>query len=243
MDNKVLAIVPARGGSKSIERKNVVQVCGLPLIAYTLNALRGIRHDIDHIVSTEDEEIKEVAVRYGGNVPYLRPIELARDETNIIDVIDDVLMKAGREYEYVMLLQPTAPLRSSEDIDAALELADTHGARSVCGFMKVDSFHPWYMYYLEEGKKIRQVVETKPGMRRQEFPEALWRNGAIYLFRVDMYRAERKFISDDCVPYIMPAERSINIDGPEDLKLAEYYLQDQVAKIKEQKYNFKIKNR
>jgi len=232
MEESVLAIIPARGGSKSIERKNIVELGGMPLIVHTLRALTGARHNIDHIVSTEDEEIKEVAVRFGGHVPYLRPVELAQDDTNIREVIDDVLAKSPEEYEYIMLLQPTAPLRSSEDIDAALELAAVHKAESVCSFIKVDSYHPWYMYYLEDGQRIKQVVETEPGMRRQDFPEALWRNGAMYLFKTEMYRREKKFITEDCVPYIMPAERSVNIDGEADLKLAEFYLQQEKARIK-----------
>ena len=233
-DVSVLAIIPARGGSKGVKRKNITSLGGLPLIAHTLKAVNGVRHEIDHIVSTEDEEIKEVSVRYGGYVPFLRPVELAMDDTNIVDVINDILVKMDKDYEYIMLLQPTAPLRTADDIDAVLELAILHNADSVCSFAKMETYHPWYMYYLKSGGRIRQIVPTKPGRPRQEFPEVLWRNGAVYLVKTEFFKENEKFITGDCVPYVMPPERSVNIDTRDDLLLAEFYIEkskNQMSKV------------
>lgn len=235
----MIAIIPARGGSKGIRRKNIVKLCGLPLIAYTLRSVVEARYEFDHIVSTEDEEIKEIASFHGGNVPFLRPVELAGDNTNIVDVIKDILAKMDKEYEYILLLQPTAPLRTADDIDAVLELAMLHNTDSVCSFMRIEAQHPWYMYYLKDKGKVRQVVPTKPGKPRQEFPEALWRNGAMYLVRTEVFLKDEKFITDDCVPYIMPQDRSVNIDSNDDLILAEFYLKREKLKIKSLKQQLK----
>lgn len=220
----VLGIVPARGGSKGIKRKNIRMLNGKPLLAYTLEAIKKAKTSFDHIVSTDDEEIKEAALAYGGNVPYLRPKELAQDGTNIIAVIEDILKKAEKKYQYILLLQPTAPLRTSDDIDAALKLAEKYQVNSVCSFARVESYHPWYMYYQRDDGSLQQVVPTQAGKPRQEFPLTLWRNGAIYLVKTDFLLKQKKFISQDCRPYIMPLERSVNIDSMDDLDLAEYLI-------------------
>ncbi|HBE89873.1 MAG: hypothetical protein A3E37_00635 [Candidatus Andersenbacteria bacterium RIFCSPHIGHO2_12_FULL_46_9] len=220
----VLGIVPAREGSKGIKHKNVTPLNGKPLLAYTLEAIQHARHKFDYIVSTDDEKIRNVALEYGGNVPYLRPKELARDDTNIRAVIEDILKKAEKTYDYILLLQPTTPLRISADIDAALNLAIKYRVNSVCSFARVESYHPWYMYYLADGDKLQQVVPTQAGKPRQEFPATLWRNGAIYLVKTEYLLKEKKFVSKDCRPYIMPLDRSVNIDSIDDLERAEYYL-------------------
>jgi len=220
----VLGIVPARGGSKGIKRKNIRLLKGKPLLAYTLEAIKNAKTQFDHIVSTDDEVIREVALAHGGNVPYLRPKELAQDETNIIAVIEDALKKAQKKYEYILLLQPTAPLRTSADIDAALSLAKKYPVNSVCSFARVESYHPWYMYYRRDNNTLQQVVPTQAGKPRQEFPLTLWRNGAIYLVKTDFLLKQKKFISKDCRPYIMPLNRSVNIDSMDDLDLAEYLI-------------------
>lgn len=223
MKENVLAIIPARGGSKGILKKNLVKLACLPLIAHTLREVKRSRLVSEHIVSTDDVEIAAVASQFGGKIPYLRPGALAKDETNIIAVVNEILSHDEYQYEYILLLQPTAPLRLAVDIDASIELAVAHEADNVVGFMRVDSFHPCYMYY-QDGNKVQQVVPTPPGMRRQDLPPALWRNGAIYLVKTEVFKRQQKFITKDCIPYVMPAERSVNIDSIEDLKLAEYYI-------------------
>lgn len=220
---KVLGIIPARGGSRGIKNKNIVNLKGQPLIGYTIKAVQEAKHKFDWLVSTDDLKIKKVAQALGAPVPYLRPKRLARDKTNIIEVIEDAVRRAEKKYDYVLLLQPTAPLRRAQDIDAAITIA-AGGVTSVCSFTRVESYHPWYMYYRMGRNRIQQVVPTRAGMPRQKFPEALWRNGAIYLVKTDYLRRYHKFISPDCHTYIMPAERSVNIDTVDDLRLAEYYL-------------------
>ncbi len=224
MTPSVLAIIPARGGSKGIPRKNIVPLQGKPLLAYTLEALHNVPFPVDHIVSTDDVEIQQVAQRYGGNVPYLRAASLATDAANIVDVVVDILAHSVRTYEYLLLLQPTTPLRSSEDITTSLNLAFTEQAENVCSFTRVETYHPHYLYYLH-GQQVNPVLPTAPGMPRQKFPEVVWRNGAIYLIRQSVFQKLRRWVTPACIPYLMPPERSINIDTPTDLAMAEFFLQ------------------
>ncbi len=227
----VLGIVPARGGSKGIKYKNIVELHGKPLIAYTLEAIQKTKHRFDYVVSTDDKKIRKVAEAYGGHVPYLRPHELAQDRTNIIEVIKDILKRTDKKYRYVLLLQPTAPLRRAEDIDAALAIMEKYRVNSVCSFTRMVAYHPWYMYYLKNKTRVTQVIPTPAGMPRQRFPEAVWRNGAIYLVKTSYLLEQEKFVSEDCRPYLMPVNRSVNIDTLEDLRLAEYYLKNSDYKM------------
>ncbi|PIT98100.1 MAG: acylneuraminate cytidylyltransferase [Candidatus Andersenbacteria bacterium CG10_big_fil_rev_8_21_14_0_10_54_11] len=221
----VLAVIPARGGSKSIPHKNLAPLAGIPLIAHTLIAVHEAKTVFDHVVSTDNAEIAAAAQQYGGQVPFLRDPALASDEANIVDVLIDLLRRLERQYDYMLLLQPTAPLRTGADIDAALALARESGSDSVCSFTPMDTYHPRYMYYLRDAG-VEQIYPTAPGTPRQAFEEVAWRNGAIYLVKADVLMRERIFVTEDCVPYLMPRERSVNIDSADDLRLAEFYLRD-----------------
>ena len=218
----ILAVIPARGGSKGIRKKNLIDLVGKQLIAHTLCAVRDSKYVFDHVVSTDSNRIAKIAREYEGCVPYMRPKYLARDSSNVIDVVQYVLKRAPKEYEYIMLLQPTCPLRSYRDIDACIRLAVSRDANSVCSFTSITSAHPRYIYYLSD-QGVKPVVSTKAGRRRQTFRPVVLRNGAIYIVKTKYFKRYKSFVRAGCIPYMMPPDRSVNIDDRNDLKLARYY--------------------
>lgn len=231
---KVLGIVPARGNSKGIPRKNLRLLLGRPLISYTLDAALESDALKRLIVSTDDPEIAAVAEDHGVEVPFKRPSELARDETPQIEVVLHALeVLEGSErsrYDVVVLLQPTAPLRSAEDIRSSVRMLLETGGDSVVSFCRVEQGHPFYMYTLD-GNKPRPLLDVPPQItRRQQFPEIYLRNGAIYATRRDVLVEQRSFYGRDTRAYVMPSERSINIDRETDLIFAEALLQARRAK-------------
>ena len=232
-DGLVLAIVPARGGSKGIPRKYLQLLLGQPLIVYTLQAALDSQHITCLIVSTDDPEISRVAREYGVDVPFVRPPELALDDTPQLDVVLHALGAVERaeetRYDVVLLLQPTAPLRTTADIDGALEKLFATGADSVVSLYRVEQGHPYYMYTLD-GDRPRPLLEVPSHItRRQEFPPIYVRNGAIYAVQREVLVHHRSFYGQDMRAYVMPFERSINIDTEFDVVLAEFLLQRQRA--------------
>lgn len=225
----VLGIIPARGGSKGIPGKNLAPLGGLPLMAHTILAGRESRLLLDLIVSTDNEEIAETARQYGASVPWLRPAELAGDAARMQDAVRHLLnhFPGSDQFDYLMLLQPTAPFRTADDIDNAIRLAAHHRPDSVVSFAHEESHHPYYMYRYEAGAPgqpgcVRPFADYEPGLPRQEFPPCVYRNGAIYLVRRTYFLEANAFVSPETVPYVMPPERSVNIDSQEDLDYAEY---------------------
>lgn len=221
-NKKILAVIPARGGSKGIPRKNIIDLCGKPLIAYTIESARKSKYIDDVIVSTDDEEIKDISKKYKAEVPFLRPAELSDSNAKSIDVVlhtVDFMKKHNRNYDYVILLQPTSPLRDSEDIDnAIIKLLDSsfESLVSVCETTE----NPVLMRTIENNH-LKQIISfDSSNVRRQEFPKFYIYNGAIYINTVSMLYKEEKFIDDKTMPFIMDNNKSIDIDNIIDLKLA-----------------------
>lgn len=223
----VAALIPARGGSKSIPRKNIVPVGGKPLIAWTIEAALGSKL-LDRVyVSTDDEEIASVSRAHGAEVPFMRPAELASDEAGSLGVALHALdwMSAhGGEPDYLLLLQPTSPLRTTEDIDGAIRLAEEHDASAVLGVCEA-SPHPWLARQISAEGVLSDFfpLEKKP-TRRQDYPPAYMINGALYLNRATSLRTGRTFQPPDARAYVMPAERSLDIDTPLELRLVDLLL-------------------
>lgn len=229
---RILAVIPARGGSKGVPHKNIRPLAGKPLIAYTIEAALAVR-DLLHrlIVSTDDEQIAAVARRYGAEVPFLRPAELSGDRVPMVPVLQhavrEVEARDGLRLDWVLLLQPTAPLRAPEDIRAALDLAARGGCDSVISVVQVFAVHPILMKRIENDRLLPFCIEEKEGTRRQDYqPPAYMRNGAIYLTRRDVLMARGSIWGEVIRPYVMPEERSVSIDSKLDLKLAELLLQE-----------------
>jgi CMP-N,N'-diacetyllegionaminic acid synthase len=220
---RVLGVIPARGGSKAIPGKNIADLAGRPLIAWTAAAAHGSGLTRT-VLSTDDERIAAVGREVGLDVPFSRPAELATDSASSIDValhaLDAVTQAGDAPYDAVMLLQPTTPFRTTEDIDAAIALLGASGADSVISVVDVGGHHPARMKRLDGDRLVdppyAEAVENQP---RQELEPLFIRNGAIYLTRVAVLRT-RSFRGSDARALVMPSERSVNIDVPLDLLLA-----------------------
>lgn len=225
---RVLGIITARGGSKGIPRKNIVPLAGKPLLAWTAEAaLASLLTRI--VLSSDDEEIAQVAREHGVDVPFMRPAELAQDDTPTIPVLQDVirrLAEAGETYDAVFVLQPTNPLRRVTDIDGAIELLERTGADSVISFVDVGEKHPARMKHLDaEGRIVNpSFAEEFEGQRRQDLSKLYLREGSVYLTRTSVLMEQSSLQGHDCRAWLMPVDRACNIDEPWDLFLAEQIL-------------------
>lgn len=234
----VLAVIPARGGSKGIPRKNVRLLGGRPLIEWTFLAARGAASLTRVVVSTDDPEIADVARAAGVEVPFLRPPELAADDTPMVPVLQHLLRTLERDEGYVpdalVLLQPTSPLRRAEHVDAAVALlAGDPAADAVVSVVTVPHhYHPWSVMRLDDGGALVPVVEGEGTrvLRRQDKPVVYARNGAaVYAVRRDVLLEQGTMFGRRCLPLLMTHEESIDIDGPFDLELAELLLARRAA--------------
>lgn len=223
---KILGLIPARGGSKGVPGKNIKPLAGKPLILYSVEAaLSSSLTDI--IVSTDDPAIATVARKAGASVPFMRPSVLATDTAKSLDVVKHALITIeeleGTHFDAVMLLQPTAPFRTADDINAAIQLLDTNPqADSVISVVNVEAHHPARMKYIEDGKLIDPpFAEAYESQNRQELTPMYIRNGAIYLTKRQTLLAN-SFKGKTCLAYVMPSHRSSNIDTLEDFEYAEW---------------------
>lgn len=219
MGNRVLALITARGGSKGLPRKNVLPACDKPLIAWSIEAAVSSGCVDQVVLSSDDDEIMQVAEAWGCEVPFRRPSWLASDTASSVDVVFHALNQL-EEFEYVVLLQPTSPLRTAEDIDAAFTLMLESAAPSCVSVCEADQ-SPYWMYRLTVDKKLQQLLPDLKGSgaRRQCLPPAYFLNGAIYIARTDWLRQNRSFIGSETVAYLMPKERSLDIDTVEDFEI------------------------
>lgn len=216
--DKVLALITARGGSKALPRKNVLSAGGRPLIAWTIAAAKE-SSIIDRIVlSSEDDEIIQTAKEWGCEVPFRRPGNLASDTANSIDVILHALDQLP-EFEYIILLQPTSPLRTAEDIDAAFSLMRINGAQCCVSVCDVEQ-SPCWMYRITDEGKLQGFLTREEGVtRRQDLPPVYILNGAIYIARTDWLRRTKSFVNSETIAYKMPKGRSLDIDNADDFAL------------------------
>lgn len=220
-EQKVLAVISARGGSKGVPRKNIREVAGRPLLAWSVLAALASRYVDRTIVSSDDDEIIAAARDCGAEVPFKRPPELARDDTPGVEpVLHALRVLSG--FGIVVLLQPTSPLRTADDIDSCIEqlaASDADACVSVCEA----ECHPYLAYErLADGRLQSFFAEKSVGdMRRQDFPVAFRLNGAVYAARAAQLIRTRTFIGAHTVGYRMPAARSLDIDTFEDLALAD----------------------
>lgn len=221
---KVLGLIPARGGSKGIPRKNIKSIAGKPLIAWTIESALKSALLSAVVVSTDDLEIGEVARRYGAATPFVRPTELAQDDT---PGVAPVLHALGQipDFDAVLLMQPTSPLRTAEDIDACIGFAMEAAAGCVVS-VTLSSQHPQWMYRLDAGRRLQPVVAAAHVTRRQDLPPVYSANGALYFARSGWLQHHRTFITAETLGYVMPGDRSIDLDSALDWKLAELLLKE-----------------
>ena len=220
-NKSILAIIPARGGSKGILRKNIINVNGKPLIQYTIDSAKKSKYIDRLVISTEDAEIASIAVRCGAEAPFLRPIELAKDETKTIDVLIDVIKKLeglGYKYDYMVLLQPTQPLRETFHIDEAIEMIIDKNKDSLVSVSEV-SEHPILMRTVDEKNETRSLLGQRSDIRRQDFSKVYKVNGAIYINKLNNKFNTNTSLNDNKLAYIMDKKYDLDIDEPEDLDL------------------------
>ena len=229
----VLAVIPARGGSKGVLRKNVRLLCGKPLISWTIEAAMRVSLIDQIIVSTEDEEIAQIANSYGNLAPFKRPQELAEDLSPTLPVVQHVVYeieKAGKTVDVIVLLQPTTPLRLSSDIELGLIKLKKTECDSVVSVVDVGGFHPYRMKKLMEGERLVNFVDQgHEDMRpRQELPPIYIREGSIYIAKRDMVMNQNSLVGGDVRGLVISPHRSVNIDTMFDFERAERLLSNRI---------------
>ena len=218
-DLTVVAVIPARTGSKGLTRKNVVPFGGRPLIQWTIDAARASDY-VDHIVVTTDDPVVIALAKGQGLTIVNRPAHLAEDTTTAAEVIAHVLEQAFGE-DLLVYLQPTSPLRLPADIDGCLDLLVSSGAPGVVSVVAVREAPEW-MYRFEEGSTaLRPLVADHQSFRRQDLPPTVRLNGAVYCASQQSLRPDGRFLRLQLAGYEMPSERSIDIDDLLDLEAAE----------------------
>lgn len=207
-----LAVIPARGGSKRLPRKNVLDLAGKPLIAWTIEAAKNSKY-IDHfIVSTDDQEISDVSKKHGAEV-LTRPAELANDIASSVDVVLHAIAAQSQPYDYVILLQPTSPLRTAQHIDEAIELLFEKDANAVISVCETDHSPLWANTLPEAGNMGSFIREEVQGKRSQDIPIFYQLNGAIYLINSASLKQSKSFIqATNGYAYIMSKKDSVDID-------------------------------
>ncbi len=234
---KILAVITARGGSQRLPKKNILPLAGKPLIAWSIDAAKKSQYIDETIVSSDCGEIIEEAKEYGANVPFKRPDNLATATTNGIDPVKHAynFMKneLQKNYDYVILLQPTSPFRSAEDIDNAIELLinnEKNNVNSIVSVVEPDKKIAWH-YYLDDNKQHKlQNILSKKNIPSEHTAYCL--NGAIYIIKSDVLMSEEcdSFIDQNTIGYVMTKEHSVDIDSELDFKFCELLLAEGVIK-------------
>lgn len=228
---KVLAIIPARSGSKGIKDKNIISLNGKPLISYTIDAAKKSKYIDDIVLSTDSQRIANVAIKYGAEVPFIRPEELATDRSKTIDVVlhaINYLGNEGRFFDTLILLQPTSPLRTKEDIDCALEEYVKNDYKSLASINQVKE-HPILIRSINDNGELSSLLNENSTVRRQDLSVYYRINGSIYINSIDEINELTSF-NDNIFPFIMDTSHSIDIDDQIDLLNTKYYLEKNKVK-------------
>jgi N-acylneuraminate cytidylyltransferase/CMP-N,N'-diacetyllegionaminic acid synthase len=222
----MLAIIPARGGSKGLPGKNIKLLGGVPLICHTIKAALDSNLIDRVIVSTENDEIASIAKNCGAEVPFMRSIDLASDTSMVMDsylqVVDMITKENSKLIESFVALLPTVPLRTSKDIDNAIQIFNDKNANSVISVVEASTPVYWHRSISKEGILENFLPEFNALKNRQELKKTYLPNGAVYVFRTEVLRSTREYYTSKTYPYIMPKERSADIDDNFDFEWARY---------------------
>ena len=229
MNEKVLGILPARGGSKGIPGKNLRNLLGKPLLGWSAEALVGVDRIEKKICCTDDQEIADAARDFGLEIPWIRPESLAQDDTLVIDVIshalDRFLSDEKSSYSHVVLVQATSPTVTSEDIDAALELAVETNADTVITGFDAGEKHPARMFHIDANGSVSWFSQEPQRMvRRQDLKPVFIRTGLVYVMKTETIQSYGSIYGPDTKAIVVPEPKAVNIDVEEDFALAENYL-------------------
>lgn len=233
---KFLAVVTARGGSKGLPGKNIKDLNGKPLIAWTIEQIKNSKLIDGLVISTDSQEIAEVSESYGASVPELRPAHLATDAASSMDVLEYTIKneeEQGRTYEYVMLLEPTSPLRKKEDLDNIIKLAGDNPTRDgVISVGEVQLEHPMIIKKVsEEGVIIPYLSNVPRAYQRQQYDEALFPYGVGYLIKTSVLKEKHTIYTSNVLPYFIERWQNYEIDDIYDFKCIETIMQMERDKI------------
>lgn len=220
---RVLGLIPARGGSKGVPRKNLRLLGGKPLLQWTAEAARGSRYIDRLVLSTDDDEIAELGLSLGLDVPFRRPADVSSDEASARDVIEHALGHLGEAFDLLLYLQPTSPFRTTGDIDGCLGRLVASSADS-CVSVTESPAKPDWLFFIGANSQLIPALEKPPRLRRQELQVAYELNGAVYAARVDAYQRAGTFLTDHTLPWVMPADRGVDLDELSDFDRAEAIL-------------------
>lgn len=224
-DKRILAIIPARGGSKGLPGKNIRELCGKPLIAWSIEHAQKSKYIDDIFISTDSQEIADVAEKYGAPCPELRPAEYAVDTAPSSAFIIYTLEKMAKEkvpYDYFILLEPTSPLRDETDVDKSIGmLIDNPEVESCVGVCKAEDVHPAFMLTLNESGLIQPYEPKFRLLRRQDLTPVYYFEGSVYVSSVKAYLDKKTFYHDKTLPYIVPKWKSFEVDDVIDFTIIE----------------------
>jgi CMP-N,N'-diacetyllegionaminic acid synthase len=228
----MIAIIPARSGSKGLPGKNIKDLCGRPMIAYSIESALESKYITDVIISTDCRKIESIAVSFGAKSFFLRPEKLAMDSSKAIDnyifTVDKLNKDHGYSIDSFVILQPTSPFREAIDIDNAIEIFKKKNADSVVSYTK--EHHPisWHKYLLKEDR-LENIFDEKL-LNRQEYRISYFPNGAIYVFKYELIK-RNLYYSNNSFAYVMPRHKSLDIDTQEDFEYAEFLIKQKNVKV------------
>ncbi|MBU3105420.1 cytidylyltransferase domain-containing protein [Clostridium gasigenes] len=224
-----LAIIPARSGSKGLKDKNIMELDGKPLLAYTVESAMKSNIFDNIILSTNSKEYAKIGNKYGAETPFLRPNKLSEDDTSTIDVITyvlETLASVGKTYDYFILLQPTSPLRNEKNILESVDILLNNSGNAVVSICELD--HPSNINTKIKSNNTLDFYDLKK-VRRQDIEKEYRINGAIYICGIKYFMKYKSFYKEKCYPYIMDKASSIDIDDIYDFKYAEYSIKNTVS--------------
>ncbi len=226
--DKIIAVITARGGSRGVPGKNIKDLGGKPLIAYSIEVAKKSNLISHLIVSTDDEEIANIAKGYGADIPFMRPTELSSDTAGHVEVMQHAVgfmeEKLAITFDHIVILQPTSPFRLVEDIDETLRILMESDADSGVSMMELEGDHPVKIKKMDGNRVLPYCVSESEGVRRQDLPKAYKRSSAVYAVKRDILMNQGMIFGDDVVGHVVPGERSIDIDTEYDWLRAEYML-------------------
>lgn len=231
-NKSILAIIPARGGSKGLPQKNILPLAGKPLIAWSIEAAKKSKYIDECIISTDSKDIQNIAKKHGGYAPFLRPAKFSLDESPTIEALIhalDFYKKKLKVFDYLVLLEPTSPLRDKDDIDLAIETLNSKRdiAESIVGVTKVEAAHPAFDIKIND-KGLIEPYETKSFkiLRRQEITDLFYFEGSLYISSIESLLREKSFYHNKTLPFIMPRWKSLEIDEMLDFIAAEAFIKN-----------------
>lgn len=217
---RVLAIIPARGGSKGVPKKNIKLLGGIPLIVHAINCAKSSLKVTEIVVSTDSEEIARIATNNNCKI-IKRPLELASDKSNVVLTVEHVYDTLNEDFDIIILLQPTSPLRTGKDLDNIIEMfEEDKQLEGVISVVPFDDLHPARMYNLGKNDELIPFLENGESSRRQDLVPVYYRNGCFYAVKSKSFFEQKSFMVKNKKGYIMDAEWLVNIDTPRDFKIA-----------------------